>query len=185
MKRIWLIIFLFSLVYSVVSNNVIKLIDSLFDIPKIAINNIITIGGVIIIYNGLFQIAIDSRLIEKISIILSPVVKKIYKTSNEQLIKLLCSNICANILGLGIASTPIALKAIKENNNEEKQNKEYNFILITLMNTACFTIFPFSIISIRDKYSGMYGIKIAILIMMISFINSLFTIILIKMVKKK
>ena len=67
MNYIWISIILISIVYGVVNGNSEKMVEMLLDTPKSTLDMLINIGGLIIFYNGLFKMAIDSGVINKFS----------------------------------------------------------------------------------------------------------------------
>ena len=73
MNIIWTIIILFSFVFAISTGNLNNLINSIFNVPKESLSLLVSIGSLIVIYNGVFQIAIDSGLIKKISFIWKPI----------------------------------------------------------------------------------------------------------------
>ena len=172
MNIIWTFIIIFCLIFSFFTNNFSNLINSLFDVPEYSLKTLISIGSLIIIYNGIFQIADDCNLIKKISSLFRPIIKIIYKINSEDLVNLLCANFTANLLGLSITSTSIAIKIVKETNDKKIINK------LICLNTSCFTILPFTIISLRNKYGGINNFKVWLLIIIITFLTSIFSIII-------
>src|SRR5690554_3239469 len=111
MNLIWILIVLFCGVYALISGNIEIFITKLFAVPELTISLLIKVGSLIVIYNGIFKIAIKSGIIDYIgrvfywlSHLLFPRIPK-----DHYLHSYICSNITANLLGLGIASTPIAL----------------------------------------------------------------------------
>lgn len=172
MNIIWTIIIIFCLIFSIFTNNFTILINALFDVPEESLKLLINLGGLIIIYNGLFQIAIDCKIIKKISFIFRPIIKSIYKTNDENILNLLCANFTANLLGLGIASTPIAIKIVSSSNDKKIINK------LVCLNISCFTIFPFTILTLRNKFGGIQNFKVWILLILITFITSIFSILI-------
>lgn len=179
MSYIWTIIILISFIFSLFTNNFSNVINALFDVPEKSLKLLVSIGGLIIVYNGIFRIAIDSGLIKNISFVFKPVLKKIYKINSEDILELLCANFTANLLGLGIASTPIAINIIKKVDDKKIITK------LICMNVSCFTIFPFTIISLRNKYNGINNFKVWIIIIIITFLSSLFSILLCNIGTKK
>jgi len=175
MNYIWTTIILFCFIFSLFTNNFATLFNSLFDVPEYSLKLLISIGSLMLIYNGIFQIAIDSKLIRKICFIFKPLLRKIYKVSDEKVLELLCANFAANLLGLGSASTPIAIKAL-----ENIDNKKIIYKLICL-NISSFTLFPFTIITLRNKFNGINNFKVWIMIVFISLITSIFSIVICSM----
>lgn len=179
MNILWTSIVIICFIFSIFTNNFTNLINSLFDVPEQSLILLCSIGGTIILYNGIFQIAIDSKLIKSISFLFKPILKRIYKINNDDVLELLCANFTANLLGIGAASTPIAINVIS------KLNKEDNIIKLILLNVSCFTIFPFSIITIREKLNGTNNFKIFICIIIVSFLSTIFSIFISKIGEKK
>lgn len=169
MNKIWTFIIIFSIIFSIITNNFTNLINALFDVPETSLKLLFSLGGLIIIYNGLFQIAIDCDLINYISFLFKPFIKRIYKNTTKELLDLLCANFVANLLGLGIASTPIAIKAIQKINNEKHLNK------LICFNISCFTLLPFTILTLRNKLGGINNFKILIFLIIITFMSTIFS----------
>lgn len=169
MSIIWTVIIIFCLLFSLFTNNFTNVINALFDVPEYALKLTVSLGGLIIIYNGIFQVAIDSKLIKTISFLFKPFIKKIYKINNDELLELLCANFTANLLGLGAASTPIAINVLKKVDNPNIINK------LICMNVSSFTIFPFTIITLRNKYNGINNFKVWIAIIIITFLTTVFS----------
>jgi len=181
-NKIWLILIAFCFIYAIMTGNLDDLTKSILDVPEQSLKLLLSMGGLIVIYNGIFNIAIASGIIDKIgklfrklSYLLFPHVSKDSKIHDY-----VCCNITANLLGLGIASTPIALRTIKEmkklNHDSNVASKE--MITLIVLNITCFTLFPLTIISIREKYNSMLGVKIWITLVVITFIISCISLII-------
>ena len=103
------------------------------------------------------NIANDSGLLHKFSKLLRPFLKRIMPTvKNDKALDYISSNIAANMLGLGSAATPFGLKAMKE---EEKDNKEKDtatsgMITFLVLNTSGVTIIPMTVIALRLAYGS-------------------------------
>jgi spore maturation protein A len=80
MNKIWTFLITSCFIYALFTNNFSNLVNSLFDVPENTIKLLLSIGSLIIIYNGIFQIAIDSKLVKKVSFLFKPLIKRIYKT---------------------------------------------------------------------------------------------------------
>ncbi len=182
MNKIWSSLILFTFIYAFMHNRTDILIEHLFLVPEKTITLLWNIGGLIILYNGIFQIAIDAKLIERIGFLFRSFVKWLMPNiKNQEIINLVCANITANLLGLGLASTPIALKIItkmKEEANNNKVTKE--MLLLLIINVTSFTIFPLTIITIREKYNSNLGIYVWISLIIITFISSMISLIITK-----
>ena len=102
-------------------------------------------------------------MVKRFSQYLKKPLSKIYKEldTDSYAYELICSNMVANILGLGAAATPIGLKAFKElqkmcDNKEVPSRSMLTFIII---NCSSLTLFPTTIISLRKLNGGNHRKK--------------------------
>lgn len=179
MNKLWTFIILLSFIFSIVSGSYNNLMNNFFKVPSESLSMIVSLGCFIVIFNGFYQVAVDSRLIKKINYLFRPLIKFIYKIDDDKLIELLSSNFTANFLGLGIASTPIAIKAIEEIKDYRVFNK------LVCLNISCFSIFPLNILSLREIRGATNNILIWILLIIISLSTTIFSIIICKIGDRK
>lgn len=181
MNKIWVFIVLICFVYGAISGNIDNLITASINTPKDTLDLVIKVGGLIIFYNGIFQIAIDSSVIKKLANLIHPIVRIIFKDLKKDSIvhELVSANIIANFLGLGIASTPIAIKALKALKEELKDQTKpsISMVKLILINVAAFTIFPLSILSVRKIYNAKINLELVPFFILVSFILTIIAII--------
>ena len=189
MNKIWVIIISICIGYGLISGNVEEMVKASLNVPKDTLDLLIKVGGLIIFYNGVFQIAIDSGLIKKLSFIIYPLVKRIFKDlkKDSSVHELISANLIANLLGLGIASTPIALKALntmkKDLRNQDKPSR--SMVILILMNVAAFSIFPLTILSVRKIYEAKINLSLVPFFIISSLILTIMAIILVKIFGKE
>ena len=181
MNKIWMFILAFTFIYAAFTDNLDKMLTLIMDVPTQSLKLLITVGSLIIIYNGIFNMAIASGLITYIGKIFHKLSYKLFPDIPQDHIihQYVCSNITANLLGLGIASTPIALKTIKEmkklNGNQNVASKE--MITLIVINITCFSFFPLTIISLREKYQSNLGIYVWLALIAITLVTSILSLI--------
>ncbi|MCI8519795.1 MAG: hypothetical protein HFJ51_07260 [Clostridia bacterium] len=150
---LWPIFIIISYAYSLVSGNLEKINNGIFESASSAVELTITFFGTITLWCGIMQIAKDSGLSKKLAKLLKPIVKFLFpdvseKDSDHEEISL---NIIANILGLGNASTPLGLKAMEslQRNNPNKNVLSNSMSMLVLVNTASLQLIPTTVIAIR------------------------------------
>lgn len=184
MNKIWVFIILVCVVYGIYSGNTEQLVLASLNVPKDTLDLLIKVGGLIIFYNGLFQIAIDSGVIKKLSRLIYPITKLIFKDIKKDSVvhELVSANIIANFLGLGIASTPIAIKALNAMKEElkDKEKPSLSMITLILINVAAFTAFPLTILSVRKIYDAKINLELVPFFILTSFILTIVAIIIVK-----
>lgn len=124
-----------------------------------SIELIFSLIPVICLWLGIMNIAKKSGLLDKLAKYLTPILKVIFPEipRNSPCFTYIATNIVMNMLGLGNAATPFGLKAIKEMQeiNPKKDTASRSMITFLVINTACITIMPTTIISLRMYYGSL------------------------------
>lgn len=184
MNLIWGILIFVSIVFGVLTNHTEEMVNAILSTPSDTLELLLKIGGLIIFYNGLFKVAIDSGVIKSLSKLFYKPIRKLFNTfpSNHIVYEYISANIVSNLLGLGIASTPMAIKALEEMKklNNNKNNLTKPMIVFLVINIASFTIFPLTIISIRDVYFAKVNINLLPFIIIVTFLNTLISVLITK-----
>ena len=101
------------------------------------------------------RVAQRSGITEMLAKLFSPVLGKLFKGLKKggRAMQYITLNLTANILGLGNASTPFGLAAMREIEAEEHaaepENASHNMILLTVMNTASLQLIPTTVAALR------------------------------------
>ena len=155
LNYIWPIFIIVSFIYSIISGNLQTLNAGIFDSVESAVNLSITMLGTMCLWSGIIHVAESTSFIEKIKILLKPIVKFLFPEirENDKAQNEISMNMVANILGLGNAATPLGLKAMKTLQEENKNKKELSnsMIMLIVLNTASIQIIPTTIIAIRSS----------------------------------
>lgn len=179
---LWLtLIFIGMITYLITGNsyslntNLIYSINSGFDL-------LIKILPGIILWSGLMKIAEDSKILDKLSKLFSPILKRLFPKipKDNKALGYISSNIVANMLGLGSVATPFGLKAMKELQkiNINKEEASYEMQTFLVINTAGVTIIPSMVITLRVSYNSVNPFIILIPSIIITFLSCLFGIII-------
>jgi spore maturation protein A len=188
MNKIWLFLVLFALVYGIIRGNAETMVMAIFDVPNQSIMMLIKIGGFLILYNGILEIAINSGLISKISRIFKKPIRKIFYNLDPEspAQEYIAISLIANLLGMGAAGTPSTIKALqimrKENENKSVATPEMMKFL--LLNITSFTILPLSILSIRKLYEAKINFVLIPYFILGSLILSIFAILVYSFTRK-
>lgn len=152
-NKIWASFIIIGITYSILTNNTELISTEIIKGAETTLNMITKIFPVMALWLGIMKIAEASNLLKKISIILSPIMKKIFPEipENHESISLITTNVVANLFGLGNASTPIGLKTMKSLQELNKNKKEASHSMITflVLNTTGLTIIPTTILSLN------------------------------------
>lgn len=154
LNLVWPIFIIISFTYAIFSGNLEKLNVSIFDSTESAINLSLTMLGTMCLWNGIIHIASNTRIVEKLSEILNPIIRFLFpEIKNKEIEKEISMNMISNILGLGNAATPLGLKAMKsmQEENEDKESLSNSMLMLIVINTASIQIIPTTVIAIRTS----------------------------------
>ena len=106
---LWPVFIIISIIFSCFSGNIKELNNSIFESTNTAVNLCITLLGTMCLWNGIMQIASKTSAMQKITKILSPIMKVLFPSlkKDSNVYNEISMNMVANILGLGNAATPL------------------------------------------------------------------------------
>ena len=154
LNLVWPIFIIISFTYAIFSGDLEKLNSSIFDSTESAINLSLTMLGTMCLWNGIIQVASNTRIVENLSKLLNPIIKFLFpEIKNKEIEKEISMNMISNILGLGNASTPLGIKAMKsmQEENEDKETLSNSMLMLIVINTASIQIIPTTVIAIRTS----------------------------------
>ena len=161
---IWPIFIIISYIYAIINGNVERINNAVFEYTEMAVNLTITLLGTMCLWNGLMEIALNTRLKSVINKLLNPVVNFLFPESkeNKKIHEEISMNITANLLGLGNAATPLGLKAMNsmQEQNENKERLTDDMATLIILNTASIQIIPTTVIGIRMSLGSLQPTKI-------------------------
>ncbi len=96
---------------------------------------------------GLISVWEESGLNKKISKLLKPLARRLFKTDDEAALDAVSMNLSVNLLGIGGAATPYGIKAA--NLFDKTQNAEYSSAMLFVVNTTSIQLVPTAIVGVR------------------------------------
>ena len=120
---IWGIFIIVGIIYSFINKDFCTINNEVLLSGKSALDLIISMLPLLVIWMGLMKIAEEAGIISWISKIMTPILKKIFPSvpDGDESLGFIASNIAANMAGLGSAATPFGLKAME---SLQKLNKD-------------------------------------------------------------
>ena len=147
-----------------------------------SIKLVFDIGLILIFWSGLFNILIKSNVLKKFKKFFKPLFNFIYPNVNydDESFELILTNYLFNLLGLGMGSTSSALMTIE---SLEKKNNYKTIETFVVLNVACFSVVPMSLVSFRIKNNGTVSISLIFGFVFLSLLVHITGIILDKVIK--
>lgn len=154
MKIILVVIPIFSFIFAAINGRMGELSESILSKSGEAVELVISICGVMCFWCGLMRVAEKAGLLEKLSRLLSVPIAWLFRGVKRggKAAGLIAMNIAANILGLGNASTPLGIAAMKALSEEEQAGESAtdNMIMLAVLNTASLQIIPTTAAALRS-----------------------------------
>ncbi len=155
---IWAFLIGIGIIYSLISGNINVINESILTNANEALDLILNLLPIIVLWTGILKIAEVSGLLNKFANLLNPLLSKLFPTvpKDNKALGYISSNIAANMLGLGSAATPAGLKAMNELQkiNPEKNVASPAMITFLILNTAGVTLIPTTILALRVAYNS-------------------------------
>lgn len=163
---IWLFLIGSGIIYSFFIGNMAFINNEILNSAEEAINLVLTMIPVLLLWMGVMNIADKSGLLDLFAKLLSPFLSKLFTSlkKDSKALGYVASNIACNVLGLGSVATPFGLKAMQEMQKENPKKDEASEAMITflVLNTAGVTIIPTTVIALRNSYGSISSTAIII-----------------------
>lgn len=179
---IWSLFYIFCVLILVFNGRADLVTSSIANSSKNAIENMITISANIIFWSAMLNIAINTKIIKRLSKIVYRFFSFLFRKDEvgDKAKEYISLNIASNMLGVGNAATVNNIKAMeelqKENINPKKLNK--SMATLILLNTSSISIIPTSMITLRTLYGSSNPSIIILPVITISIISLTFSLIL-------
>ena len=150
---IWFFLIFCGVLVGLISGNGDTISKAIINSCGNTVTFVIELTGIMCFWCGVMKVAENSGLTEKISKLLKPILKRIFKEAakDEKALGAIVMNLTANMMGLSNAATPFGIKAMEEmdrlNNNSETASNDMALFLV--LNATCIQLVPSTIISIR------------------------------------
>ena len=150
MSLIWVIIIIFSVVYSFLSGNMDALSSGVFEGASAGVSLCISICGITCLWSGIMEIMEQSGMAAALSALFRPLLSVLYpeNKNNPAAMKAVSANISANLLGLGNAATPLGMQAAAAMQNGSDEASD-DMCTLVVMNTASIQLLPTTVAGIR------------------------------------
>lgn len=150
---IWFFLIFFGVLVGIISGNGEVISKAIINSSGNTVTFVIELTGIMCFWCGVMKVAEKSGLTEKISKVLKPILKIIFKEAaqDEKTLGAIVMNLTANMMGLSNAATPFGIKAMEEMNklNKGKDVASNDMALFLVLNATCIQVIPSTIISIR------------------------------------
>lgn len=123
-----------------------NLLSALLGGAERSLKTAMTLFCIYAVWMGLSRLAETSGLSKKAARCLTPLTGKLFQTKNDVALENLAMNLSCNLLGIGGAATPYAVKAIGELEKEQNDRAQK---LLFVINATSVQLIPTTVIALR------------------------------------
>ncbi|MCM1289950.1 MAG: hypothetical protein NC132_03865 [Corallococcus sp.] len=135
-----------------------------------ALKTALGLTGVYCLWLGIFQIAEECRLVEKLSKCFEPLNKLLYGKISKVASDYVSLNLASNLLGVGNAATPSAIAAIKETERDEKLSRTGAMLFV--INATSVQLVPTTVIGLRASLGSVSPADVLVPNLLSTFLTS-------------
>lgn len=150
---IWIFFIIVGSLFTIITGNVEGLNNEILKGGSDGLKLLSEMMPLLVLWTGIMQIAEDSKILEKFSSFVLPVLSKLFPSlpRNHPALGYIASNIAANALGLGSAATPFGLKAMEclQEDNQTPDTATEAMVTFLILNTGGVTVVPTTVIALR------------------------------------
>ena len=151
MSWIWTVILAVSVVSAAALGNMPALSAGVLQGAQSGITLALAMGGSILLWTGVGNLMSKAGITGMLSKLFRPVLGRIFPSfrSDPILEEHLCANVCANLLGLGNAATPMGILAAKRLAQGKNGIASDELCRLVVLNTASIQLIPANVAALR------------------------------------
>lgn len=150
MSWIWTLILSVSLLSSIHYGSSQALASSMLQGAQAGVTLAISIGGSLCLWSGVGKLLDAAGITDILSGLLKPLLRRLFPSTEKDpsLSRSISGNICANLLGLGNAATPMGIQATKMLKQGTHATDE--LCRLVVLNTASIQLIPTNVAAVRS-----------------------------------
>ncbi len=174
--KIFGVLVLLSLAFALPTGNSAALAGAVFEGASAAVTLTLSLAGTMCLFGGIMEVLREAGAIRHLARVLRPFLAFFFPNSPAgQGAEEIAACVAANLLGIGNASTPLALAALdKMRHSSKSEPPTCDMITLTVMNTAPLCLLPTTILSLRAAAGAADPFAVVPLIWICSAATSLF-----------
>ena len=188
MAKIWSYIIVIFGLYGICTGRADDLTSMILDIPSTTFDVCLSLVTTSCFYLGLTSILKACGVVKWLSNKMMWLYRRLFPgLEDEETLEYISMNLTCNMLGLGVASTPVGIKAIKrlkELNYNSDRASDY-MIVFLLLNITIISFFPISIIAIRQSVGSDNPLDFILVEIIASFITTIVVLCVERLIRRR
>lgn len=178
--KIFAVLCITSVIFAAFSGNVTDLGTAIIDGAERAVSLSISLCGMMCLWSGIMNVFDKAGVTGKLSSLFNPIIRLAFPDVSKSSVgkEEICSCVCANMLGIGNAATPLGIKAMQKMQRLYPSGIGNDMITFAVMNTAPLCLMPQTIIALRASAGSSDPFCVIVPIWICSFFGFLFSILI-------
>ena len=184
---LWAGMLIFGILWGILQGKGAELTQAVLDGGRSAVDLSLTLLGAMAIWTGLMEIAEKCGILQGIHRLLRPAIRWLFPDLPEDhpATESISMNFAANILGLGNAATPAALKAMKELQDLQVDKYTASDAMCTflIINISSLQLIPINMIIYRSQYGSVNPAMITVPVLIATVASTVVGVVMCKVLR--
>ncbi len=181
-NRVFGVICLIAVIGGVANGRISEVSCAVFDGASGAVELTVSLVGIMCLWCGVVNVLREAGIMRRLAKLISPLIRIFFPEAYRSGVgsEEICANISANLLGIGNAATPMALKAMEklQSVNPDKERASGDMITLAVLNTSSVSLLPTTIIALRRAAGSTQPYAIVVPVWICSFAASLMALVI-------
>lgn len=182
MSKIWFIMLLSAILTALVKDPSLA-ISAMMTGAKNSVDLAMELVAIYGVWLGFFALLEKTGVSKLIAKALRPIIKFLFKGSNDDAQKYVSMNMSANLLGLGNAATPMGINAVKLL-GDERESANSNVIMLVVISATSLQILPTTVISMRASHGSANAADFLLPCIVATVVSTIIGVALVKLLSK-
>ncbi|MBQ7521980.1 MAG: hypothetical protein IJU14_03775 [Clostridia bacterium] len=171
MNVIWVSFIVISVIYGIYNGHSTDVACAVTESVSVSTKLLLTLSVSMALWNGIMNIAEKCGIIDNLQLLFSPILKFLFPDykNDKKVMGYISTNITANFIGIGNASTPAGLKAVSAMHNGS-DTADRNLSAFVVINTASIQLIPATVATIRSAHGSNAPMEIIFCVWISSFV---------------
>ena len=181
-NRVFGVICLVAVIGGIANGKISEVSCAVFDGASGAVELTVSLVGIMCLWCGVVNVLREAGIMRRLAKLISPLIRIFFPEAYRRGVgsEEICANISANLLGIGNAATPMALKAMEklQSINPDKERASGDMITLAVLNTSSVSLLPTTIIALRRAAGSTQPYAIVVPVWICSLAASLMALVL-------
>ena len=184
--KIYGIICLLALLFGIWNGNAAALGGAVIDGAAGAVQVTLSLCGMMCLWCGMMEVLREAGAIRRLSRLLRPLLRLIFPRAAQtgEGLEEISANVSANLLGIGNAATPMALRAMEQlqKHNPKPDRASAEQITLAVLNTASVSLIPANLLALRRAAGSPQPYAIMVPVWIVSVVCTALAVVLTRLI---